>query len=63
VAHLWFNERSTVGDVVSYEERILALDRLIVIRIYDPGSRSMLRGDRISAACTDLRPYDNTLAL
>ena len=27
VTHLWFNEQSTVGDVLSHEEGILALDR------------------------------------
>jgi hypothetical protein len=37
MAHLRFNEQSTVGNVVSHEERILALDRLIMIRIHDPG--------------------------
>src|SRR5215831_896414 len=36
VTHLWLNEQSTVGDVVRREERILALNRLIVIRVYDP---------------------------
>ena len=36
MAHLRFNEESAVGDVISHKEGVLALDRLIMIRIHDP---------------------------